>query len=57
VIELAPRWLRPGGVVLLEIGGDQAAAVAAAMRSNGLTDVVVHADDDGRDRAIEARMS
>jgi release factor glutamine methyltransferase len=56
VIELAPRWLRPGAVVLLEIGGDQAAPLAEAMRSNGLTDVVVHADDDGRDRAIEARM-
>lgn len=55
VIELAPRWLRPGGVVLLEIGGDQAAPLGEAMRANGLTDVVVHADDDGRDRAIEAR--
>jgi release factor glutamine methyltransferase len=56
VIELSPRWLRPGGVVLLEIGGDQAAPLADAMRSNGLTDVVVHADDDGRDRAMQARM-
>ena len=55
VIELVPRWLRAGGSVLLEIGGDQAAPLAEAMRSNGLTDVVVHADADGHDRAIEAR--
>jgi release factor glutamine methyltransferase len=55
VVELAPRWLRAGGAVLLEIGGDQAAPLGEAMRSNGLIDVVVHADDDGRDRAIEAR--
>lgn len=53
--EAAARWLRTGGSVLLELGGDQAEEVAAALTGLGLVDVRVHRDDDGRDRAIEAR--
>lgn len=55
VVEAASSWLRSGGSVLLEIGGDQAATVRDAMRANGFDDVVVHRDEDGRDRAIQAR--
>ena len=51
----AARWLRPAGAVVLEIGGDQAAAVSAVFGDLGLADVHVHRDGDGRDRAIEAR--
>ena len=54
VVALAPRWLQTGGALLLEIGGEQAGSVDAAMVDAGLADVVVHTDDEGRDRAIEA---
>ena len=53
--EAAARWLRPGGSVLLELGGDQAGEVAAALTDFGLSEIRVHRDDDGQDRAIEAR--
>lgn len=53
--EAAPRWLRPGGSVLLELGGDQADEVASTLARAGLVDIRVHRDDEGQDRAIEAR--
>ncbi len=49
------RWLRPGGTVLLELGGDQAGELSATLAEAGLTAIRVHRDDEGRDRAIEAR--
>jgi release factor glutamine methyltransferase len=49
------RWLRPGGTVLLELGGDQADELSTTMADAGLTAIRVHRDDEGRDRAIEAR--
>lgn len=51
----AARWLRPGGSVLLELGGDQAGEVATALEKVGLSGIRVHRDGDGQDRAIEAR--
>jgi release factor glutamine methyltransferase len=54
VAELSVRWLRPGGRVLLELGGDQALAVATTMSVVGLSTFRVHRDGDGDDRAIEA---
>ena len=53
----AARLLRPGGSVLLELGGDQASEIEPALRDRGFADVHVHRDDDGRDRAIEARLA
>jgi len=52
---VAARWLRPGGTVLLELGGDQADALSATMADAGLTATHVLRDDEGRDRSIEAR--
>ena len=52
----ADRWLRPGGSVLLELGGDQAADMTAILTDLGFTDVRVHTDADGQDRAIEGRL-
>ncbi len=52
--ELSARWLRPGGRVLLELGGDQARALATTMSVVGLSKFLVHRDADGHDRAIEA---
>ena len=53
--EAAPRWLRPGGSVLLEIGGDQAGEMASTLVDVGLSEIRVHRDVDGHERAIEAR--
>ena len=54
VAELSVRWLRPGGRVLLELGGDQARSLARTMSVVGLSKSRVYRDADGRDRAIEA---
>jgi release factor glutamine methyltransferase len=53
-VEVAAHWLRPGGSVLLELGGDQADEVATAFEKVGLSRIRVHQDGDGQDRAIEA---
>jgi release factor glutamine methyltransferase len=53
----APRWLRPGGWLLLELGGDQAAEAGLAMQAAGFADVTVRCDDVGDDRMIEGRWS
>jgi release factor glutamine methyltransferase len=54
--EAAARWLRPGGSVLLEIGGSQAREMESTLARVGLSDIHVHRDGDGDDRAIEARL-
>jgi release factor glutamine methyltransferase len=51
----ASGWLGPSGTVLLELGGDQAAEMSAVLKDLGFTDIRVHADEDGQDRAIEGR--
>ena len=56
VARVAGRWLRPGGSVLLELGGDQAEEVATALSDAGLSAIRVHEDDEGRDRSIEATL-
>jgi len=48
--------LVPGGVVLLEIGANQAAAVTAILKSSGPCVSSVLTDLAGRDRCIEARL-
>ena len=53
----AARLLRPGGSVLLELGGDQAAEIATTLADEGLNGARVLGDEDGRDRAIEARRA
>lgn len=55
VVRRSTRWLRRGGWLLLEIGGDQAATVADEMNAAGLLDITVVKDEHGDDRAIEAR--
>jgi release factor glutamine methyltransferase len=52
--EAAARWLAPGGSVLMELGGDQADEVATTLAALGLSEIRVHRDGDGHDRAIEA---
>lgn len=51
----AGRLLRPGGVVLLELGGKQAEEIGPVLAEHGMGETRVLRDQDGRDRAIEAR--
>ncbi|HEX3622564.1 MAG TPA: HemK family protein methyltransferase [Acidimicrobiales bacterium] len=57
VVGRSTRWLRPGGWLLLELGGDQAGPVRAEMGRAGFVDIAVSCDEDGDDRAIEGRRS
>ena len=51
----APRWLRPDGVLVVEIGPDQGERVAALAWAAGLVGVEVRPDLAGRDRVLVAR--
>lgn len=51
----AARLLAPHGRALFELGGAQADDLAVAFVGVGLSEIHVHRDGDGRDRAIEAR--
>ena len=53
VIAEAPRHLRPGGALLLELGGTQAAELDLAE----YVDVRVIVDEDGDVRGIEATLA
>ena len=53
----APRWVRPGGWLVLEIGADQGAAVAALLTGSGYADVEIRPDLAGRDRVAVARIA
>ena len=49
-------WLRPGGWVLLELGGDQADPIGRLLHDVGFEGLDVMADEDGDPRAICARL-
>ncbi len=55
-IDGLPRWLAPGGHVVLEVGMGQAGAVAAMLRAAGATDVHAHPDLAGIERVVQARL-
>ncbi len=55
---LSPLWLdrlKPGGIVGLEIGDTQAQAVTSLMQNTRLTDIKLHKDLSGLDRALTAK--
>jgi release factor glutamine methyltransferase len=54
VLAECPRFLRSGGGLLLELGGEQADALADDVARLGYTGVSVLADEDGDVRGIEA---
>jgi release factor glutamine methyltransferase len=56
VIRRAPRWLREGGWLLLELGGDQADAIAPTFAENGFDALKVISDEDGDVRGVCARL-
>lgn len=55
VVDLAPRWLRPGGWVLLEMGVDQVSALTTRLQGLGFTSIGVVVDGDGDPCGLEAQ--
>lgn len=55
VVGCSTRWLRPGGALVLELGGDQAAAIAGTMRAAGFTAIAFGTDEEGDVRFAEGR--
>lgn len=53
----AAVWLRPGGVIVVEIDAREGMAIAAAARAAGLVEVRVVEDLTGRDRVVAGRRS
>ncbi len=56
VLTDSPRFLRPGGALLLELGGKQADALRGDMARLGYVDVAVLFDEEGDTRGIEATL-
>jgi len=52
----APRWVRPGGWLVLEIGADQGGAVDGLLRARGYDRVEIRPDLAGRDRVAVAQL-
>jgi release factor glutamine methyltransferase len=57
VVTGAPRFLRPGGALLLELGAGQPEALADDLARRGYGDVAVLVDEDGDVRGIEATLT
>jgi release factor glutamine methyltransferase len=57
VVTDSPRFLRRGGALLLELGGEQAEALGEDLACRGYVDVTVLADEDGDVRGIEATLA
>jgi release factor glutamine methyltransferase len=56
VVRRSPTWLRPGGWLLSELGGDQVQPIEELMVEVGFDRPDVMADEDGDPRAICARL-
>jgi release factor glutamine methyltransferase len=56
VIRESPRFLRPGGALVLELGGDEASVLQSEFDRHGFDEVIVFSDDDGDVRGIEATL-
>jgi release factor glutamine methyltransferase len=57
VLAGAPRFLRRGGALLLELGGEQAGALTADLARHGYAGVAVLRDEDGDVRGLEATLA
>jgi release factor glutamine methyltransferase len=53
----APRFLRPGGVLLVELGGEEADALSEDLARLGYAEVALLTDDEGDVRGLEATWS
>ena len=52
IVANAPQWLRPGGVLALEIGFGEAPATADLLRARGFADVTIVRDYAGIERVV-----
>jgi len=52
LVREAPRLLRPGGFLAVEVGIGQAQAVAGLFQAAGFTGIAVYPDGNGVDRAV-----
>ena len=50
----APRFLRPGGALLLELGGEQVDVLQPVLEGAGYSSVQTWSDADGDVRGLEA---
>jgi release factor glutamine methyltransferase len=57
VVTESPRYLRPGGRVLVELGGEEADALGGELSRLGYTDIAVLRDDDDDVRGLQATWS
>lgn len=57
LLALATTWLRPGGVVVIEIDDRRGADALAAASTAGLVEATLVRDLTGRDRAVRARRA
>jgi release factor glutamine methyltransferase len=57
LVDQAPRWLRPGGALVVELAPDQAAEVARLASGAGFVEVTVEPDLAGRPRCLVARRA
>ena len=57
VLAESPRFLRGGGALLLELGGDQADALAGDLDRLGYVDVSLLSDEEGDVRGVEATLA
>jgi release factor glutamine methyltransferase len=56
VLTDAPRFLRRGGALLLELGGEQPDSLAGDLARLGYADITVLVDEDGDVRGVEATL-
>ena len=56
IVDGAPQWLRPGGWLLVEVGGDQPAALIPLLGETGFVEVDTLVDDEGDERGISGRL-
>jgi release factor glutamine methyltransferase len=56
VVRRSTTWLRPGGWLLLELGGDQAEPIGRLLHDVGFEGIDIMADEDDDPRAICARL-
>ncbi|MEA2554722.1 MAG: release factor glutamine methyltransferase [Actinomycetota bacterium] len=54
-VRRSTRWLRPGGWLLLELGGDQADPLGRLLDKCGFEEIDVMVDEDGAPRGISAQ--
>ena len=57
VVRRSTTWLRPGGRLLLELGGDQAEPIGRSLAERGYDGIDVMVDADGDVRGICARLT